>query len=155
MTTKPLSIDEFFTKLAALFDSRRNSTHGSIYLTQKRLTPISSQGLTSSPSPPTTAPSVDAPFTDLDPSESLPLIIRATNGKSKSHRQIGEKIKLSTVVQPDELEKFFARYAEVMKSGMSNLKKRDRSGRKKKEREKGNMRKKDAKGGKGEKVEST
>lgn len=116
--------------------------------------PVSSQDPTSSPSPPTAAPSVGAPFPDLDPPESLPLIIRATNGKSKTHRQEGEKIKLSTIVQPDELEKFFVRYAEVMKSGMSSLKKRDRSGRKKKEREKGNMKKKDAKSGKGEKIES-
>lgn len=119
------------------------------------MTPFPPQDPTSASSPPTTAPSVDAPFPDLHPNESLPLIIRATNGKSKSHRQKSEKIKLSTIVQPDELEKFFVRYAEVMKSGMSNLKKRDRSGRKKKEKEKGNMRRKDAKSGKGEKVEST
>ena len=39
-------------------------------------------------------------------------------------------MKLSTVVQPDELEGFFLRYAEVWKAGMSGLKKRDRSGRK-------------------------
>ena len=39
-------------------------------------------------------------------------------------------MKLSTVVQPDELEAFFTRYAEVWKAGMSGLKKRDRSGRK-------------------------
>ena len=119
------------------------------------MTPLSSQDPTSSSSPPTTGPSPDAPFPDVHPTESLPLIIRATNGKSKSHRQEGEKIKLSTIVQPDEIEKFFVRYAEVMKSGMSNLKKRDRSGRKKKDKEKGNMRKKDAKSGKAEKAEST
>ena len=39
-------------------------------------------------------------------------------------------MKLSTVVQADELEGFFTRYAEVWKAGMSGLKKRDRSGRK-------------------------
>lgn len=37
------------------------------------------------------------------------------------------------------------RYAEVMKGGMSGLKKRDRSGRKRKEREKGKGGKKDGK----------
>ena len=39
-------------------------------------------------------------------------------------------MKLSTIVQADELDGFFTRYAEVCKAGMSGLKKRDRSGRK-------------------------
>lgn len=64
-------------------------------------------------------------FPDLHPSQPLPIIIRATNGKSKANR--AAKIKLSTIVEPDELEGFFARYAEVCKGGMSALKKRDRS----------------------------
>ena len=34
-------------------------------------------------------------------------------------------------MQPDQLEPFFARYAEVVKGGATALKKRDRSGRKK------------------------
>ena len=40
-------------------------------------------------------------------------------------------MKLSTIVQPDDLETFFTRYAEVCKAGMQSLKKRDRSKRKK------------------------
>lgn len=36
-------------------------------------------------------------------------------------------MKISTLVQPDALDVFFARYAEVCKAGMSGLKKRDRS----------------------------
>lgn len=35
------------------------------------------------------------------------------------------------MVQPDDLEGFFVRYAEVCRAGMQALKKRDRSGRKK------------------------
>ena len=38
---------------------------------------------------------------------------------------------MSTVVQPDDLEAFYTRYAEVCKQGMQALKKRDRSKRKK------------------------
>jgi signal recognition particle subunit SRP14 len=34
-------------------------------------------------------------------------------------------------VQPDELEGFYARYAEVCKKGMEGLRKRDRSKKKK------------------------
>ena len=72
---------------------------------------------------------LDDPFLDLHPASPLPIIMRATNGKSKD--DLKEKIKLSTIVQPDALEPFYARYVEVCKSGMHGLRKRDRSGRKK------------------------
>ncbi|KAI9707149.1 MAG: hypothetical protein M1836_000109 [Candelina mexicana] len=124
-----LSIDEFFVRLSELFDSRRQKDHGSIFLTQKRLTykETSSASAPSSPSSATKVP--DDPLADLHPPSPLPILVRATNGKSKEKRK--DKIKLSTVVEPEALEGFFARYAEVCKSGMQALKKRDRSGRKK------------------------
>ncbi|TVY89203.1 hypothetical protein LAWI1_G005131, partial [Lachnellula willkommii] len=65
-----------------------------------------------------------------NPSQPLPLIIRATNGKSKEKRD--KKVKLSTIVEADALEGFFAKYAEVCKTRMSGLKKRDRSKQKEK-----------------------
>jgi signal recognition particle subunit SRP14 len=76
----------------------------------------------------------DEPFPDLNPSKPIPILIRATNGKHKD-----KKIKLSTIVEPDALEAFFVKYAEVCKLGMSGLKKRDRS--KAKERLKAKKRK--------------
>lgn len=88
------------------------------------------------------------PFPDLHPDQPLPIIVRATNGKSRE--RIKDKVKLSTVVQPDELGAFFVKYAEVCKSGMSGLKKRDRSGRKAKEKKK-----KQRKGAKDIKTEET
>jgi signal recognition particle subunit SRP14 len=63
-------------------------------------------------------------------SKSLPIIIRATSGTSKGNKE--GKIKLSTIVEVNALEAFFVRYSEVCKSGMSGLKKRDRSKGKKK-----------------------
>ncbi len=66
--------------------------------------------------------SEDTPFRDLAPTGPLSLLIRATNGKHK-----GTKSKISTVVTADALEGFFTRYAEMCRSGMSGLKKRDRS----------------------------
>lgn len=78
---------------------------------------------------------IDAPlppsssFPDLHPPHPLPVLVRATNGKSEEKKK--DKIKISTIVQADELEGFFVKYAEVWKAGMSGLKKRDRSGRKK------------------------
>ncbi|KAL3426200.1 signal recognition particle 14kD protein [Phlyctema vagabunda] len=114
-----LSNDEFFVRLSALFDERRQKDHGSIFLTQKRLSYDEDKTMR------TSAP--DATISGL--SEPAPIIIRASNGKSKENRD--KKVKLSTIVEVDALEAFFARYAEVCKSGMSSLKKRDRSKRKK------------------------
>ena len=76
-----------------------------------------------------TAPTASQPFPDLNLSRPLPIIVRATNGKSK---QKTEKTKLSTLVEIDTLESFFARYAEICKAGMSGMKKRDRSKQKEK-----------------------
>jgi len=66
----------------------------------------------------------------------LPILIRATNAKGKEDRKAKQKIKLSTVVEPDALPAFFERYAEVCKAGMGSLKPRDRSKRKGKARKK-------------------
>ncbi|KAK5171638.1 signal recognition particle 14kD protein [Cryomyces antarcticus] len=123
-----LSNEEFFTQLSSLFDTRSKKEHGSIYLTQKRLT----YDLTSALSTLTKSP--DDPLWDLHPSNPLPILIRATDGKSKDKKK--EKAKLSTVVRPDELEGFYARYAECCRAGMQALKKRDRSKRKKVKKEK-------------------
>lgn len=70
-------------------------------------------------------------FPDLTPSKPLPILIRATNGKNQKADK-SKKIKLSTVVEVDALEGFYAKYADVCKVGMSNLKKRDRSKNKEK-----------------------
>lgn len=64
----------------------------------------------------------------------MPVLIRATNAKGKERRQ--NKIKISTVVEPDSLPAFFDKYAEVCKSGMTSLKPRDRSKRKGKAKKK-------------------
>lgn len=82
-----------------------------------------------SSAPTTPAKVLDDPLADLHPPHPLPILVRATDGKSKAHRS--EKVKLSTVVEPDALDSFYVRYAEVCKAGMQALRKRDRSGRKK------------------------
>lgn len=76
---------------------------------------------------------------DLKLSSPLPLLVRATDGKSQStdRKKNTDKIKLSTVVQPDDIESFFSKYAEVCRASMQSLRKRDRSkrkGRKKKDK---------------------
>lgn len=59
-----------------------------------------------------------------------PLLIRATNGARGPY--IDKKIKFSTVVEPDAIDAFYIRYAEVCKTGMTALKRRDRKKNKKK-----------------------
>ena len=66
---------------------------------------------------------------DLNPAEPLPIIIRATNGKGSKAKD--RKVKLSTIVQSDDIEAFFARYAELCKAGMKSLRPRDRKARRK------------------------
>jgi signal recognition particle subunit SRP14 len=41
--------------------------------------------------------------------------------KAGTDREHVDKIVLSTVVKPDDLDKFFVRYAEACKTGMSSL----------------------------------
>ncbi|KZF21865.1 signal recognition particle, SRP9/SRP14 subunit [Xylona heveae TC161] len=123
MASGHLSNDDFFIRLAELFDARRQKDHGSVYLTQKRLSHPSIAS--SSSSSPAASASSDHQLLETP----VPILIRASDGKSKSQRN--EKTKLSTVVEPDSLDAFFTRYAEVCKGGMQALKKRDRSGRKK------------------------
>ncbi|OHF04353.1 signal recognition particle 14kD protein [Colletotrichum orchidophilum] len=119
-----LSHEEFFGKLAELFEQRKRKGHGSIFLVQKRL----SYGQEAS------LPSASESFPDLHPAKPLPVIVRATNGKSKKHRD--DKIKLSTIVRPEALDSFYASYAEICKGGMVALKPRDRSKKKAKARKK-------------------
>ncbi|OJD32655.1 signal recognition particle 14kd protein [Diplodia corticola] len=128
MADKHLSNEEFFAQLKELFDARRTKDHGTVYLTQKRLT-FDLESRASTP-----AKVADDPLWDTHPPSPLPIIVRATNGKSKDKRD--RKVKLSTVVPPDRLEGFYARYADVCKAGMAALKPRDRSKRKKDKRNK-------------------
>ncbi|KAF2402410.1 signal recognition particle, SRP9/SRP14 subunit, partial [Trichodelitschia bisporula] len=116
---------QFLARLVELFAAQRKKGHGSVFLTQKRrMLPLAvTHGAA--------APSSTDPLADLQHAEPLPLLVRASDGESKKGRKEGKKVKLSTVVAPGEVEGFFARYAEVCKSGMGALKKRDRSKRKK------------------------
>ncbi|OJD24215.1 hypothetical protein ACJ73_04427 [Blastomyces percursus] len=120
MSSPHLSNDEFFTALKTLLSTQSTKARGSIFLTQKRLPPTTTTTTSSSQSEAT-------PSTSASPALSpAPILVRATNGR---HREA--KTKVSTIVQPDDIEGFFVRYAEVCKMGMVGMKKRDRSGRKK------------------------
>jgi signal recognition particle subunit SRP14 len=78
---------------------------------------------------------------DLHPTLSLPIIVRASDGETQSKDRMKNKdhVKVSTLVQPENLEGFFVRYADVCKATMLSLRKRDR--RKRKAADKGKKKK--------------
>lgn len=77
-----------------------------------------------------------ADIKDTEDSASYPVLVRATNGKSGDDRKAGQRVKLATVVQSDDLDAFYARYAEICKAGMLALKPRVRTKRKAKSKKK-------------------
>ncbi|KAL3488515.1 signal recognition particle 14kD protein-domain-containing protein [Aspergillus germanicus] len=121
MMSKPVGHEEFFTSLTNLLTSTSQKTRGSVYLTQKPLLPTSADQT----STPTSPPSILIRATDGNTNAPNPKT--STDKKKKSKES---KVKFSTVVQPEELETFYARYAEVCKAGMTGLKKRDRKQKK-------------------------
>ncbi|KAF1945793.1 signal recognition particle, SRP9/SRP14 subunit [Clathrospora elynae] len=128
MAREHLTNDEFFTQLANLFEYTRTKGHGSVYLTQKRMT------FDTSSTPPSPTKFADDPLWDTHPEEPLPILIRASNNKSDkkkgTDREHIDKIKLSTLVKPDGLDAFYIRYVDACKVGMTGLKKRDKKKKK-------------------------
>src|SRR5690606_23969742 len=59
---------------------------------------------------PTTTADTSAADETSETNAPLPILIRATNGKSNDPRHDGKHIKLSTVVEAGQLETFFTRY---------------------------------------------
>jgi signal recognition particle subunit SRP14 len=127
---------QFFISLSHLFDAHRSAGHGSVFLTQKRLSHnLPTPDPSTSPEPTSKAP----PLLQSPPLAVAPVIVHATTGTSRTDKTHSKKKKISTVVPPEELEGFYVRYAEACKAGMQGLKKRDRSGRKKKVKGKGGV----------------
>ncbi|KAF7125634.1 hypothetical protein CNMCM5793_001873 [Aspergillus hiratsukae] len=122
-----LGHEEFFSSLSDLLSRTSQKARGSVFLTQKPLLPSNANTNTSEETSSSSSSSSSLP----------PILIRATDGNTnapspKTAKEQNKKaaktskIKLSTVVAQEDLETFFARYAEVCKAGMTGLKKRDR-----------------------------
>ncbi|CAG7956325.1 unnamed protein product [Penicillium salamii] len=113
--------EEFFSSLADLLSKTSQKTRGSVILTQKPLIDVPGATTTSA------QPSILIRATDGNTNAPNP---KSASKDGKITKNKSTKIKLSTVVNPDDLEAFYTRYAEVCKGGMTGLKKRDRRGRK-------------------------
>ncbi|GAA5863755.1 hypothetical protein JCM3774_001147 [Rhodotorula dairenensis] len=111
-----LSNSEFLERLTALFAQRKHA--GTVFLTQKRLT-YDAEASTSAAS--------DVEMSDVasssrtrDPASppddrEWPLLMRATDGRGKKDT----KVKISTTVQPADLEPFLASYSTLLRSSFA------------------------------------
>ncbi|KWU44273.1 signal recognition particle, SRP9/SRP14 subunit [Rhodotorula sp. JG-1b] len=118
-----LSNAEFLERLAALFAERKDA--GTVFLTQKRLT-YETDASTSSPgdveltdASAGMAASSSSRARDSTPHEEQdrewPLLLRATDGRGKKDT----KIKISTTVQPADIESFLSSYSTLLRSSFS------------------------------------
>ena len=65
------------------------------------------------------------------------IVIRASDSKNGRAKDKGSgRTKLTTFVAPDELDKFYERYATLCKAGMLALKPRDKSKKKSQQKKK-------------------
>ncbi|CDR44045.1 CYFA0S13e02256g1_1 [Cyberlindnera fabianii] len=123
-----LSNTEFLKAAADLF-SKSQETRSSVYITQKRY--IEHNEVEGTDKTELSQFSTDEPVlkkSKLSKSnKTYPILIRLTDGNSdKSKKQ-----KISSVVQPDALSKFWKEYSSVIKSGVVGLKKTKKSKKKK------------------------
>jgi len=59
---------------------------------------------------------------DINTNTTHSLLFRATDGNSDKKK----KVKITTVVSASDIEDFWAKYTEVVKGGMTGLKKKDK-----------------------------
>jgi signal recognition particle subunit SRP14 len=116
-----LGHEEFFSSLSDLLSKTSQKARGSVFLTQKPLLP-SNTNTSEEASSSSSLPPILVRATDGNTNAPNPKTAKDQNQKAAKT----SKIKLSTVVAQEDLETFFARYAEVCKAGMTGLKKRDR-----------------------------
>ncbi|KAJ5153099.1 uncharacterized protein N7482_009577 [Penicillium canariense] len=114
-----LSNDEFFSSLTDLLSKTSQKARGSVFLSQKPLI----DSVSNSP------PSILIRATDGNTNAPNPKA-SSKDGKVTKNKTSKDKVKFATVVNADDLETFYTRYADVCKSGMTGMKKRDRSKRK-------------------------
>lgn len=115
-----LNNTEFLAKVTDVLTS--NEGKSSVYFTQKRLS------LTLEPATPNnindlSSNVVDHPKEFPTNTTSYPVLIRFTLGDKKS--------KVSTVIEPEDLDKFWSEYAQILKTGFVGLKKKEKKKAKK------------------------
>ncbi|GMM33537.1 RNA-binding signal recognition particle subunit [Saccharomycopsis crataegensis] len=122
---------QFLTEVGKLLTSA-NSSQSSLYLTQKRYIPYDEvtgkQELPQNSVSGSASVSENTPFQIIKDSENYAILFRITDGASDKSK----KLKYSTVVTNDKLENFWKEYTNVLKSGITGLKKKEKKKNKKK-----------------------
>lgn len=99
-----------------------NEGKSSVYFTQKRLS-LTLEPATSDNINDLSSNVVNHPSTFVSNTQTYPVLIRFTRGDKKS--------KISTVVEPANLDKFWNEYAQILKNGFVGLKKKEKKKSKK------------------------
>lgn len=115
-----LNNKEFLARITNELTS--NEGKSSVYFTQKRLS------LTLEPATPNnindlSSNVVEHPKEFPSNSETYPVLIRFTLGE--------KKLKISTVIEPENLDRFWSEYAQILKTGFVGLKKKEKKKAKK------------------------
>lgn len=100
-----------------------NAGKSSVYLTQKRLS-LTLEPATADNINDLSSNVVQHPNDFPTNTQTYPVLIRFTSGDKKS--------KLSTVVEPADLDKFWTEYAQILKNGFVGLKKKEKKTKKSK-----------------------
>lgn len=119
ITMGRLSNQEFLDTVDKVLTS--NGGKSSVYLTQKRLTSVDIDGGETSDLS-TNVIDYSLPAKN---SQKYPILLRLSmNGKKKGDKS--DKLKLSTVIEVDNLPQFWVNYINVIKSGFVGLKKKEK-----------------------------
>ncbi|EER35571.1 predicted protein [Candida tropicalis MYA-3404] len=118
-----LDNSQFLKELTKLVEN--NNGKSSIYLTQKRLTSDPQENdLPDNVIPPTDE-------TKSNNESTYPLLVRVSMNSSNNKKEKQNKVKISTVVENNQLEQFWVDYVQVLKNGFIGLKKKDKKKSKK------------------------
>lgn len=105
-----------------------NNGKSSIYLTQKRLASSSNESSSLSIDD---LPTNVIPHNQIQNSTSYPILVRISMNSTNNKDKKQEKLKLSTVVETDQLNRFWQQYIRVLKNGFVGLKKKEKKKNKK------------------------
>lgn len=114
-----LSNQEFLDTVDKLLSS--NEGKSSVYLTQKRLTSVDIDGVETTDLS-TNVIDYSVPASN---SQKYPILLRLSmNGKKKGDKS--DKLKVSTVIEVENLPQFWLTYINVIKSGFVGLKRKEK-----------------------------
>ncbi|ORY74324.1 signal recognition particle 14kD protein-domain-containing protein [Leucosporidium creatinivorum] len=129
-----LSNQDFLKQLQDLFDARKSS--GSVFLTEKRFTYEPAASTTAGAAGDVEMGEASGSGTGGEEGEGAavkaeeehkeyPCLLRATDGKGKQ-----SKVKISTLIQPNDHETFSLAYGSLLKASLSSLRKKKKTKRK-------------------------